>query len=306
MMFKAKSKKIDIFQINIGKKCNLCCNHCHVDAGPTRTEMMSKDNLAICTELIKKYRFHTVDITGGSPELHPDLGWFLEEISGYSEKIIIRTNATLLVEKKYQTLLDKLIKHKVEIIASMPCYLPENVDAQRGNGTYQKVVDGLKYLNSKGYGKEGTGLLLNLVYNSGGAFLPGGQQDLEQAYKKELSSRFGIFFSNLFCITNMPIKRFRDLLIKNNKLDEYMKLLIEAYNEKAAEHVMCKNTLSVSWDGKLYDCDFNQALDIPVKNVSNSLDNFNLADLENREIVIKEHCYGCTAGAGSSCQGAID
>jgi radical SAM/Cys-rich protein len=300
------ASKIEIFQINIGRKCNLFCKHCHVQAGPDRKEMMSIENIEKCENLIKKYRFPTIDITGGAPELFPQLESFLDNIVDYTKRIIVRSNLTLLTEEKYNDLIKCFIRNKVEIVSSLPDLKEIRTNKQRGDCVFQKCVKSLQMLNKLGYAQENTGLKLDLVHNPVGAYMPGPQPVMEKQYKQELRERYGIEFNSLYCITNMPISRFLEFLLERDLLEDYMETLTFAFNPATLDNLMCRNTISVSWDGKLYDCDFNQMLDMPVGCNSDNLDNFDLNDLENRKIVVLNHCYGCTAGSGSSCQGATN
>lgn len=300
---------LDIFQINVGYMCNLTCEHCHVDAGPGRKEIMTRETMRHCLRAIRESGARTVDLTGGAPEMNRDFQWFVEEIRAISPDIdiIVRSNLTILVmNKRYRAYPEFFKKNRVTVIASLPCYTAENTDKQRGDNVFVQSIEALQVLNGLGYGKEGTGLNLHLVYNPGGAHLPGNQMGLEADYKRVLKNDYNIEFNNLFTITNLPISRFLDYLIQEEKFDDYMQLLLESFNPSAAFGVMCRNTLSVSWDGYLYDCDFNQMLQLQVeKAVSQHIENFNLKELNERNIVIGQHCYGCTAGAGSSCQGTV-
>lgn len=304
-----KPTGLDIFQVNVGYLCNMTCEHCHVDAGPTRTEIMDKPTLEACLKAIRISGAHTVDITGGAPEMNPNFEWFVEQIRAISPtiEIIVRSNLTILVSNKtYKKLPAFFAKNKVTVIASLPCYTAENTDKQRGDKTFERSIKALKALNELGYGVAKSGLNLHLVYNPGGAFLPGQQDKLEAAYKQQLKDNFDLVFNNLFTITNLPISRFLDYLIEETKLDDYMQLLLDSFNPAAALGVMCRNTLSVSWDGRLYDCDFNQMLELNVdKKAPQFIQEFNNEALLDRTIVLGNHCYGCTAGAGSSCQGAV-
>ncbi|BDS11988.1 arsenosugar biosynthesis radical SAM (seleno)protein ArsS [Aureispira anguillae] len=304
-----KPTKLEIFQINVGYMCNMTCEHCHVDAGPTRTEIMTKATMQHCLDAIKKAKTTTVDITGGAPEMNPDFQWFIEQIRAISKdiEIIIRSNLTILVSnKEYRTYPEFFKKHNLTVIASLPCYTAANTDKQRGDKAFVRSIEALQLLNELGYGKEGTGLNLHLVFNPGGASLPGNQAGLEADYKRVLKKDFNLEFNNLYTITNLPISRFLDYLLKEEKFDDYMQLLLESFNPAAAESVMCRNTLSVSWDGYLYDCDFNQMLQLQVeKSAPQHIENFDLKTLEERNIMLGQHCYGCTAGAGSSCQGTV-
>jgi radical SAM/Cys-rich protein len=306
-MMPFKPNTLEILQINLGYMCNLSCDHCHVDAGPDRTEMMSKETLNACLKAIDTSDAHTVDLTGGAPEMHPDFCWFVEELSKRNVKTIVRSNLTILVSNdKYKTYPEFFKKHKVIVTASLPCYTKENVDKQRGDGVFNDSIEALKILNELGYGVVGGDLELNLVFNPGGSGLPPNQAQLELDYKKELKEHFNLVFNNLYTITNLPISRFLDYLLKIERYEEYMVKLVNAFNPVAAQNVMCKNTLSVSWEGKLFDCDFNQMLELPLAHSTiKNIRDFNTKALEGRNIVLNNHCYGCTAGAGSSCQGAV-
>lgn len=297
---------LEIFQINLGYMCNLTCEHCHVDAGPDRKEIMTKETLLACLEAIKESGVHTVDLTGGAPEMHPDFLWFIEELSKLNVKTIVRSNLTILVSnEKYKKFPELLKKYKVVIIASLPCYTKENTDKQRGDGTFGKSIEALLVLNELGYGEKGSGLELNLVYNPGGPGLPPDQAQLELDYKKQLKENFDLVFNSLFTITNLPISRFLDYLLAAGRYEEYMAKLSDAFNPHSIDGLMCKNTLSVDWEGNLYDCDFNQMLALPVNNKVKNIQDFNADTLSKRLIIINNHCLGCTAGAGSSCQGAL-
>ncbi len=296
---------ISILQVNIGRQCNLSCAHCHLECSPSRTEMMSKDTMTKVITLTADLNTVLVDITGGAPELHAEFRWFIEELHKAGMDIQVRTNLAQLTENDDEDIFTFLHDQNVKLVGSLPCYLEENVDAQRGDGTYQKSINAIEQLNKVGYGTDG-GQQLNLVYNPSGAFLPGSQEELEQAYKAELHERFGIKFSNLIAITNMPIGRFRKKLAQENEEDTYMTLLAEAYNPSTLDSLMCKHQVCVDWDGSLYDCDFNLAIgltmahDAPV-----SIDDFDAELLRKRKISTDKHCYGCTAGSGSSCAGSL-
>jgi len=298
----------EIFQINVGKMCNQVCKHCHVDAGPDRKEIMTKETMQLCIDILAKHpSFTTVDLTGGAPELNPDFRWFVEEIKKWDKHIIVRCNLTIvLANKRFNDLPDFFKLHNIEVVSSLPSYTQDRTDRQRGDGVFEDSVKALKMLNAVGYGKENSGLILNLVYNPAGAFLPPSQTALEKEYKDALLKDHDIVFNNLFVITNMPISRYLDYLLVSGNYEKYMDKLINAFNAAAAKSVMCRNTLSVGWDGFLYDCDFNQMLELKVS-CSNSahLSQFNFEAINNREIVLNQHCYGCTAGAGSSCGGAV-
>lgn len=306
-LFPLKPNQLEIFQINIGKMCNQTCKHCHVDAGPDRKEIMTKEIMQICIDILANHpQFKSVDLTGGAPEMNPDFRWFVEEISKLNRHIMVRCNLTIiLANKKYHDLPEFYKKHKIEVISSLPFYSKDRTDKQRGEGVFEDSVLALKMLNAVGYGKEGSGLKLNLVYNPAGAFLPANQSILEKEFKQSLKKDHDIEFNNLFTITNMPISRFLDYLLVSGNYENYMNKLVQSYNPIAASNVMCRNTLSIGWDGTIYDCDFNQMLDLNVSTNSKHTRDFNLHELQNRSIVINQHCYGCTAGSGSSCGGAV-
>lgn len=306
-LFPLTPVQIDILQINVGYMCNITCDHCHVDAGPDRKEIMSKETLGHCLSAIDNSSISTVDITGGAPEMNPHFQWFVEELSKRQKRVIVRSNLTILVaNKKYRSYPEFFRKHRVEVIASLPCYTEENTDKQRGKGVFSKSIEALLALNKMGYGKEGTGLSLHLVFNPGGPSLPPQQEQLKTDYTRILMEKYGIVFNDLYTITNLPVGRFLDYLQVAGRLAEYMEVLANAFNPAAAAGVMCRNTVSVGWDGYLYDCDFNQMLNLKLNNNSpQHISEFDLGILESRSISINQHCYGCTAGAGSSCQGAL-
>jgi len=297
----------EILQVNVGKLCNLTCVHCHVNAGPKRKEIMTRETVDRVLEWLSKTEIPVVDLTGGAPEMIPDFRYFIERVRTLESPrhVIDRCNLTILLDPGYEELPEFLAKHKVEIIASMPCYTPENVNAQRGEGVFDGSIAALQRLNSLGYGIEPE-LPLHLVYNPVGAFLPGQQTELESDYKRELKGHFGIVFNNLYTITNLPIGRFAAYLRHNDKFEEYMELLISAFNPATIDGLMCRNTLSVGWRGEVYDCDFNQQLDMQWMN-GRALFLWDLDpdEIDNREIMTGDHCFGCTAGAGSSCGGAL-
>lgn len=306
-LYPLKPTGIEILQINVGKMCNQTCKHCHVDAGPDRKEIMTKKTMQHCLYVLKNNpSLKTVDLTGGAPEMNPNFRWFVEEIRKFDRHIIVRCNLTIiLANKKYITLPEFFKDNLIEVISSLPCYTKGNTDKQRGNHVFEKSIKALERLNETGYGKEGSGLILNLVYNPVGASLPPAQQFLEKEYKEALMKEFGIVFNHLFTITNMPINRFLDYLLMSNNYEKYMEKLLDAYNQVAAANVMCRNTISIGWDGYIYDCDFNQMLEMKVGTRGKHIREFNLNDLNNRNILTGQHCYGCTAGAGSSCGGAV-
>ena len=303
-LYPLKPTELEIFQINVGKMCNQVCKHCHVDAGPDRKEIMTRETMQMCLNAIDQTNCHTVDLTGGAPEMNPDFRWFVEELSKKGKKIIVRCNLTIIVaNKKYHDLPEFFKKHNVEVVSSLPYFTSVKTDSQRGEGVFDKSITALKMLNEVGYGVEGSGLILNLVYNPSGAFLPPDQNDLQIDFKRKLGERFGIEFNCLFAITNLPISRYLEYLVASENYAGYMEKLVNAFNPIAAASVMCRNTISIGWDGYIYDCDFNQMLDLKVASRTNHLSNFNNSALTDRNIIINQHCYGCTAGAGSSCGG---
>ena len=304
--FPLKPKGIDVFQINLGKMCNQVCRHCHVDAGPDRKEIMGREMMELCLEAIRESGAHTVDLTGGAPEMNPHFRWLVEKLSAMGKHIIVRCNLTIIVSNPRYHDLPKFYKdNSCEVVSSLPYFTALRTDAQRGSGVFERSIKALKMLNAEGYGKEDTGLKLNLVYNPSGAFLPADQQSLQAQFKNKLKDLHGIVFNELLTITNLPVSRFLDYLIQSGNYEDYMEKLINSFNPSAAFNVMCRNTLSVGWDGYLYDCDFNQMLDLPVACDAIHIRDFNFDKLQNRKIVTNKHCFGCTAGAGSSCGGSI-
>ncbi len=299
--------KIEILQINVGKMCNQVCKHCHVDAGPDRKEIMTRDTMEHCLAALEGSAITTVDLTGGAPEMNPDFRWFVTEITKLGKKVIVRCNLTIIVANpKYYDLPDFFKENHVEVASSLPHFSAKRTDSQRGDGVFVASIKALQMLNAVGYGIVNSGLILNLIYNPGGAFLPGSQSSLEKEFKTRLSRDYGINFTNLFAITNLPISRFLDYLVSSGNYDAYMEKLVNAYNPAAVGNVMCRNTVSVGWDGYLFDCDFNQMLDLKLKDpTSIHIADYNNEVLTNREIIVNQHCYGCTAGAGSSCGGEI-
>ena len=300
-----KPTPLEIFQVNVGYMCNQVCSHCHVDAGPDRKEIMTRETMRLCLDALQASGATTLDMTGGAPEMNPDFRWFVEEASKVGVKdFIVRSNLTILrANKKYYDMPEFFKEHNVHVVSSLPFYNRERTDKQRGDGVFSKSIEALQELNKVGYGMPGTGLQLDLVYNPSGAFLPADQMSLEQQFKEALMEDFGISFNQLFAITNLPISRFLEYLIASGNYEDYMYALVDAFNPGAVEGVMCRNTVSVSWDGYLYDCDFNQMLALPVAAKGKHLKDFNPEELAARNIVVSQHCYGCTAGAGSSCQG---
>ncbi len=305
--FPLRPKKLEILQINLGYMCNQVCSHCHVDAGPDRKEIMTRDTMKQCLGVINKTGAHTLDLTGGAPEMNPNFRWFVEEAAKAGIKdFIVRSNLTIIrANKKYYNLPEFFKKYNIHVVSSMPHWTRGKTDKQRGDGVFDKSIKALQELNAVGYGMPGSNLKLDLVYNPSGAFLPGDQKALENDFKKALKDEFNIDFHDLFAITNLPISRFLDYLIASENYEDYMYSLVDAYNPAAVENVMCTNTLSVSWDGWLYDCDFNQMLNLKVASKVKHISDYNEELLQNRDIIINQHCYGCTAGAGSSCQGVV-
>ena len=305
--FPLKAKTLEILQINVGYICNQVCEHCHVDAGPDRKEIMTKETMQQILDVIKTTGAHTLDLTGGAPEMNPNFRWFVEEASKIGvQDFIVRSNLTIIrANKKYYDLPDFFKKHNIHVVSSMPHWTRGKTDKQRGEGVFDMSIKALQELNAVGYGMPNSDLKLDLVYNPSGAFLPGDQMAMEKDFKKALLEDFEIQFHNLFAITNLPISRFLDYLIASENYEDYMYNLVEAYNPMAVENVMCTNTLSVSWDGYLFDCDFNQMLELPVNSKAKHISEYKTELLEGRNIVISQHCYGCTAGAGSSCQGVV-
>ena len=298
--------KLDVLQVNVGRLCNQSCAHCHVDAGPDRTEIMSKEILAQCLEAIERFNIRTVDITGGAPELNPHFRWFVEECFSLGCHILDRCNLTIITSNpKYADLPAFFAEHKVELMCSLPHFSSLRTDHQRGVGVFDDSIKALKMLNEAGYGKDGSDLILNLIQNPSGAFLPSDQAGLELEFKRQLKRKYDIEFNRLYSITNLPINRFLEYLIDSGNYESYMQSLIEAFNPATIDHLMCRNMISVGWDGYLYDCDFNQMLDLKVATSKNHICDFDEVALSERNIVVNQHCYGCTAGAGSSCGGNL-
>jgi radical SAM/Cys-rich protein len=304
--FPLKPRSLEILQINVGYMCNMECSHCHVDSSPRRKEITPRHILEKCLEVIDSNpTIKTVDLTGGAPEMNPDFQWLIQELAKRDLETIVRSNLTILVEGKFKTYPAFLAENKVTIISSLPCYTEENTDAQRGDGTFNRSIQALKILNELGYGKT-TELPLHLVYNPGGPFVAPNQAKLQADYKRELGDRFGIEFHNLYTITNLPISRYMEFLEGKGKLNSYIEVLANSFNPSTTNAVMCTNTLSVDWNGNLFDCDFNQILKLPVAvRKSRNIMDFDAEELANRTLVFNQHCFGCTAGEGSSCQGAL-
>ena len=297
---------IDTLQINIGYKCNQACKHCHVNSSPLRTEKMSSKIISLIPKIIDKYKIKTLDITGGAPEMHPEFRNLITSLSDKNIDIIDRCNLTIFFEDGFEDLPQFLAKNNVIVTASLPCYEKDNVELQRGYGVFDKSINALKILNDLGYGKQKDGLQLNLVYNPVNPILPPSQEILEEDYKRILFEKYNISFNNLYTITNMPINRYADSLNRENKLDSYYKLLKENFNKNNLENLMCKKTISVNWQGQIYDCDFNQQINFKGNKGPKTLSDLINKSFEfNYGVAVNEHCFACTAGAGSSCGGTL-
>jgi radical SAM/Cys-rich protein len=300
-----RPRRTDILQINIGKKCNQTCHHCHVDAGPDRTEIMPAAVIDACLAVLAANRIPTLDITGGAPELHPEFRRIVREATAHRCQVIDRCNLTVTRLPNYRWVPPFLAEHRVQVVASLPYFQERQTDTQRGEGVFGDSIDALRELNELGYGRPDSGLLLHLVTNPVGAFLPPVQASAERDWKRELEQRHGIVFNRLYTITNMPINRFLQHLDAKQQTEVYLERLVRAFNPAAAAGVMCRSLISVGWDGTLYDCDFNQMLDLPVASTTRNILDFDVDALAAREIALGPHCFGCTAGGGSSCGGAI-
>ncbi len=300
-----KRSRLEVLQINLGYYCNQSCLHCHVNAGPKRTEMMSEKTAAQIIAFLRQSGVHTVDLTGGAPELHKQFKPLVEAGLEHGCRVIDRCNLTVLFEPGQASLATYLADKGVDIVASLPCYLEENVDAQRGRGVYEKSITGLLRLNELGYGQQDSNLSIDLVYNPQGPVLPPAQAVLENDYKQFLNDQYGIKFNNLLVLTNLPIQRFGSTLISKGQFHSYIQLLKSSYNDKNLESVMCRNTLSLDYRGFVYDCDFNQMLDMPVGSKVQHISELSEDLISENAIAIADHCYGCTAGQGSSCGGAL-
>jgi len=299
------SEGIDIIQVNVGLRCNQTCTHCHLGASPDCDEIMEWSTMEELLDIARVVRPDLVDITGGAPELNPHLGDFIKALADGGLEVQVRTNLTALAEPENAGLMDLLKNHGVRLVGSLPCYLEEKVRAQRGEGVFERSVEAVQQLNKLGYGLEKE-LILNLVYNPGGPFLPGDQASLEADYRRELRERFGLTFSNLLTIANMPIGRFFEILVKRGRYEKYMALLKDNFNRDTVSGLMCRSQVSVGWDGRLYDCDFNLALGLTVNHgAPDHISQWDLESLRKRRVVTGQHCFGCTAGCGSSCGGAL-
>ena len=299
------AEQVQTVQVNLGLLCNLSCRHCHVEASPTRTEVMTWPTMEAVLRLTRALPGVQVDLTGGAPELNPDFRRFVTALSEQGHPVQVRTNLAVFFEPGLEDIPEFLAAHQIHLVASLPCYLDENVDAQRGGGTYKRSVSALRRLNGLGYGREPS-LPLNLVYNPGGAFLPPEQADLEDAYRRELQERFGIVFSRLLTITNMPLGRFYQDLTVAGTAGRYQQLLQESFNPETLQGLMCRHQICVAWDGRLADCDFNIALGLSMADgLPGHIEQLDPQSLNGRRIVTGQHCFGCTAGCGSSCRGAL-
>jgi radical SAM/Cys-rich protein len=299
-------RQLATLQINLGYLCNLSCIHCHVNAGPRRTELMDRDTMQLALDIADRHGVQQFDLTGGSPEMNPEFRWLVEQARARGIAVTDRLNPTIMEEPGYDWVGEFLAEQRVEVVASLPCYSAKNVDEQRGGGVFEASIRALQTLNRLGYGQPGSGLLLNLVYNPNGAFLPPPQAALEADYKRLLDEQFGIVFNQLFALANMPIKRFGSWLLSKGKFDDYMATLQAAHRDENLDAVMCRDLISVDWRGYLYDCDFNQMLDLPAGEAGTRP---HLRDLLQAEVPttirVARHCFGCTAGQGSSCGGAL-
>lgn len=301
-----RAASVETLQVNVGKLCNQACKHCHVDASPKRTEIMTRETAEQVLEALQRHRIPSLDLTGGAPELNPSFRWLVTQARALDTHVMVRHNLTVMFEPGQEDLPDFFRAHQIEVISSLPYFQEQQTDAQRGNGVFTKSIEAIRKLNAVGYGVEGSGLLLNLVYNPVGAFLPPAQSAIEADFKRELLTRYGLTFNHLYTITNMPIKRFLEYLRRSGNEERYLRKLVEAFNPSAVAGVMCRSLVSVDWTGKLYDCDFNQMLELSVADeVPQTIAEFDSVKFAERRIVTGAHCFGCTAGAGSSCGGAV-
>jgi len=295
-----RSSGIGMLQVNLGYRCNMSCAHCHVEADPGRNEEMNRGTVKTVLAVLEGYAIGTLDITGGAPELNPHFRYFVEEAKAVGCHVIVRTNLTIFFEKGTEDLPEFYRSNGVEVTASLPCYTDENVDRVRGSGAFHKSIKALQGLNSLGYGDGSSGRRLNLVYNPAGAFLPPPQMTLEDDYRREMKKRFGVSFDHLYTFANMPIGRFRDHLVRTGAFEKYMGNLMGSFNPETLDGLMCRHLISVRWDGMLFDCDFNQVLDIPVADAPRHISEFDYSLLKERRTAVGDHCYGCTAGQGST------
>jgi len=301
------AEDVRILQLNMGRRCNLTCKHCHVSAGPNRVELMGRPVLEKCLQILQEHPIGTIDITGGAPEMNPHLPWFIEKTARFGRRLMVRSNLLILLDAEYRYFIDLYADNRVEVVTSLPDYNAQRTDRQRGQGAFERIIRVMRDFNTRGYGQPCSGLVLDLVSNPVGAYLPGSQDALEQEYRRRLEQEHGVVFNQLYCLTNCPVGRYLEYLLRTDNYEEYMDELINAYNCSAVDSVMCRTTLSVAWDGKLYDCDFNQMLEMPVNHgAPDHIDIFDFEKLKTRRIVVANHCYSCTAGAGSSCQGCLE
>jgi radical SAM/Cys-rich protein len=300
-----EASRIEVLQVNVGKLCNQTCVHCHVDAGPDRREVMTRETAEKVIEVLRRHPIPTLDITGGAPELNPHFRWMVEQARALGRHVLDRCNLTILLTAAHADLVSFLARHRVEVVASLPSLEIAGTDAQRGSGVFEKSIEAMRRLNAAGYGR-GEGLQLNLVHNPVGAFLPGQQASIERDYRRELEARHEVLFDRLFTITNMPVSRFLEYLERSGNLDDYLHLLVRSFSPATVTNLMCRSYLSVGWDGRLYDCDFNQMLDLTVRDgAAGTLDHLIESGDLRRRVRTAHHCFGCTAGAGSSCGGAL-
>ncbi|HXG85550.1 MAG TPA: arsenosugar biosynthesis radical SAM (seleno)protein ArsS [Pyrinomonadaceae bacterium] len=301
-----RAANVEILQVNVGKLCNQACKHCHVDASPTRTEIMSRRTVEACLEVLRRFKIPTLDITGGAPEMISDFRFFVTEARKTGAKIIVRHNLTVMFEENQTDLPEFFAANQVEVVSSLPYFLQQQTDAQRGAGVFDKSIEAIRLLNRVGYGIENTDLILNLVYNPTGAFLPPEQNAIEADFRRELKNRYGLHFNNLFTITNMPIARYLDYLRRSGNEEKYMRKLVDAFNPATIDSLMCRDLISVDWRGRLFDCDFNQMLEMPVAPaLPQTIFDFTPDEFARRTITTGAHCFGCAAGSGSSCGGAV-
>ena len=305
-LYPLKATGIDTLQMNITRRCNLSCKHCHVKAGPDRNEEMSPETLAQCIDAAQRPAIQTIDITGGAPEMHPEIETLIRAMAQLNKRVLLRSNLVILLEKPYRRLMEVFAANDIELVASLPDYRALRSDRQRGRGVYNRIIEAIRILNAMGYGTGDSGLILDLVHNPAGAYLPGPQSALEAEYRRVLWQEHNVVFNALFSLVNCPVGRYLDYLTASGNLDDYMQTLQNAFNPRAADLVMCRKTVSVSWDGRLFDCDFNQVEGLSVNSGSPShIRDFDFERLACREIEVRKHCFACTAGAGSSCCGAL-
>jgi radical SAM/Cys-rich protein len=299
---------IDVLQVNMGKYCNLACIHCHVESGPNRTELMSRETVDAVLGFLGRTNIPTVDITGGAPELNPTFDYLVESAVGLGRHVMDRCNLTVIFEPGKDYLPEFFKRHRAELVCSLPCYSEENVDRQRGKGTFELSIRALQIFNELGYGQSESGLVLNLVYNPVGPYLPPPQDQLEQDYKRILRENFGITFNRLYCLSNMPITRYATHLKLRGEYEKYLELLEDSFNPSTLDQVMCRNLISIGWEGTVYDCDFNQMLDLPIRDAEGKALNISMLSVDQVQhlpVTVGDHCYACTAGSGSSCGGAL-